>query len=410
VKQRTAARLAWSIGVLTLVGFVVAVALGLSRPSPPTDPRAALPQGIEAFDPLMLLEDAPFLVFTGLGVLIAARRPRNPIGWMFITTGFLVIFSLFATEYALYALYTNPGSLPGGAAVAWASAWVWVLGLGLVAMLILILPSGRLASRRWRPLAWFIAADTAVLLIAAAVLLWPDRGLRLLTELETGTVSPVAERIVVIGIPLLFGSFLPASASMFLRFRRARGEERQQLKWVAYGVGVLVASVVFSEWIEGLIGVRSGSLISLLVGAVGILGVPVATGIAVLRYRLYDIDVIINRTLVYGAVTALLALVYVAGVVGVGGLLRDLTDGESNDIAVAASTLAVAGLFRPARARIQGFIDRRFYRRKYDAARTVESFSARIREEVDLEALSGTLLAVVGSTMQPRHVSLWLRN
>jgi hypothetical protein len=142
---------------------------------------------------------------------------------------------------------------------------------------------------------------------------------------------------------------------------------------------------------------------------VGVGSLPVSAGIAILKYRLYDIDLIINRTLVYGALTALLALVYLGGVVGVGGLLRSATRQESNNLVVAGSTLAVAALFRPARARIQGFIDRRFYRRKYDAVRTVEDFSARLRDEVDLEALTSELLVVVRRTMQPTHASLWLR-
>ncbi len=214
----------------------------------------------------------------------------------------------------------------------------------------------------------------------------------------------------MIAFPLLLLSLLPAAASMLVRYRRARGDERQQLKWVAYGVGVLVASVVFSELVEDAIGgISPGSALSLVVDAVGTLAVPVAAGIAILRHRLYDIDVIINRTLVYGGLTAVLALVYVAGVVGAGSLVREATGQERNNLVAAGSTLAVAALFRPARARIQNFIDRRFYRRKYNATQTLERFAARLRDEVDLETMQAELLAAVHQTMQPSHVSLWLR-
>jgi hypothetical protein len=381
--------------------FLAAVALALSRP-------LRLPRGVEPFEPLALLEDAPFLVFSGLGALVASRRPKNPIGWMFAAIGFFLLLSLFATEYALYALHTNPGSLPGGAFMAWASTWPWLIGLGVVALVILLFPNGRLVSRRWRPLAWLVVADTALMAIPAAVLLWPDRGLEMVTNLEDATVSPVVERIVVIAYPVLLVALLPVAASMLLRFRRARGDERQQLKWVAYGVGVLLGTVVFSE-AEELVGVSLGSTFSRVVDALGLLAVPIAAGIAILRYRLYDIDLIINRTLVYVVLTTLLALVYVGGVVGVGGLVREATGEQSNDLVIAASTLAVAALFRPARARVQGFIDRRFYRRKYDAARTLEAFAASIREQVTLEAVTADLQSVVRNTMQPSHVSMWLR-
>jgi hypothetical protein len=202
---------------------------------------------------------------------------------------------------------------------------------------------------------------------------------------------------------------LPATASMVLRFHRARGDERQQLKWVAYGAGVLVMSQVFTVGSD-VTGVRLSSTSSQLIDTIGLVAVPVVVSIAILRHRLYDIDLIIHRTLVYGGLTALLALVYLGGVVGVGGLVRGLTGQERNNLVVAASTLAVAGLFRPARSRIQRFIDRRFYRSKYDAQQTLADFSAKMRDEIDLDSLTSEMTAVVRDTVQPTHVSLWLRS
>jgi hypothetical protein len=402
MKPKTAARLAGSIGVLAVAMFSATVVFVISRPS-------QLPAGIEPQDPLDLLGSAAFLVFVGLGVLIAARRSENPIGWMFIAAGSMVLFAGFAWEYALYALYTNPGPLPAGAVMAWASSWSWVIGAGLIILAILVFPNGRLATRRWRPLAWFIVADIVVMSLGGGISVWPDRGLALLTDFQDETVSPVGERIFLIGFSLLLLSLLPVAASILLRFRRARGDERQQLKWVAYGTGVLVATTLFSEWISHILGISHGSAAFVLVDTLGIMAIPIATGVAVLKYRLYDIDVIVHRTLVYGALTGLSALVYLAGVVGVGGLVRDVTGSESSDVVVAGSTLAVAALFRPARSRIQAFIDRRFFRRKYNAARTLDGFTTTLRDEVDLDEMTSDLLKVVNETMQPTHLSLWLR-
>jgi hypothetical protein len=403
MKARSLAWLAWFTGGLVLALFLATMAFVALRPP-------QIPRGIESLDALgLLLDSGPFLVFAALGVLIAASRPQNRIGWMFAAIGFLLLFVGFAAEYALYGLYTNPGALPAGAFMAWASIWPWLIGAGLIVLLVLLLPDGRLASRRWRPLAWFVVADTAIMALSAAVLLWSFQGLQLLGDLESKTLSPVAEQIIVIGFPLLLVMLLPATASMVLRFHRARGDERQQLKWVAYGAGVLVMSQVFTVGSD-VTGVRLSSTSSQLIDTIGLVAVPVVVSIAILRHRLYDIDLIIHRTLVYGGLTALLALVYLGGVVGVGGLVRGLTGQERNNLVVAASTLAVAGLFRPARSRIQRFIDRRFYRSKYDAQQTLADFSAKMRDEIDLDSLTSEMTAVVRDTVQPTHVSLWLRS
>ena len=398
--NRTAPGLASFIGGLACVSFLASAALVATRP-------ARLPNGIEPFDLApFLLENAPFTVFAGIGVLIVIRRAQNPIGWMFTAIGFLFLFGTFAAEYALYALYTNHGSVPGGAVMAWVSTWVWLSGVGLVSLVILLFPNGRVSSPRWRPLVWIVIADTTAMVIGVALLLWPDRGLQLIAGLDNATVSPLAERVVLTGFPILIVALVLSAASMLLRFRRAHGEERQQLKYVAYGCALLGASVVLSEG-SRVAGVTLPDLSSQILEDAGVMAVPVATGVAILKYRLYDIDLIINRTLVYGSLTAFLAVVYYTLIVALQGVVAG--DGQSSPLVVAGSTLAVSALFRPARDRIQQLIDRRFNRRKYDAARTIEVFSIRLRDEVDLDLLSDHLIAVVRETMEPAGVSLWLK-
>ena len=385
---------------LALVSFFASTALVATRP-------ARLPNGIEPFDLApFLLENAPFTVFAGIGVMTVVRRAQNPIGWMFTAIGFLFLFGTFSAEYALYALYTNPGPFPGGAIMAWASTWLWLLGVSLVILVILLFPNGRVASPRWRSLVWLVVADAGAMAIGGAVFLWPDRGLELVAGVDNATVSPVAERIVLTGFPILIVALILSAGSMVLRFRRARGEERQQLKWIAYGCSLLAASVVLIEG-SNLVGITLKYPFSEILDSAGVMAVPAATGVAILRYRLYDIDFIINRTLVYGSLTAFLAAVYFALVVVLQGVVAG--SGQSSPLVVAGSTLAVAALFRPARERIQNLIDRRFNRRKYDAARTIEVFSTRLREEVDLDLLSDHLVAVVRETMEPANVSLWLK-
>ncbi|HZJ51916.1 MAG TPA: hypothetical protein VFF07_14005 [Actinomycetota bacterium] len=394
MKARSAARLAWFLGALTLVMFLAYVALALSRP-------ARLPPAVTPFEPERLLGDVPFLVFAGTGVLIAARRPQNPIGWMFIAVGFLFLFPVFATDYALYALHTNPGSLPAGAFAAWATTWSWLVGVGVLVLVVLLFPNGRLSTRRWRPLAWIVVADIVISVLAVAVLLWPERGLQLVGvwEQASTTRTDSAIRIISFGFPLLIVSMLGAIVSILLRFRRSRGEERQQLKWVVYGGSLPLAINVATQLVTGF---RETSFL-LLVEAIGVLALPVSTGIAVLKYRLYDIDLIINRTLVYLVLTATLGLSYFALVAGISSVA-----GESS-LTVAGATLAVAALFQPLRQRIQAFIDRRFYRSKYDAEQTLADFSAKLRNDIDLDHLTTEMAAVVHDTLQPAHFSLWLR-
>jgi len=348
------------------------------------------------------------LAFSTVGALVAYGQPRNLIGWLLLGIGTLYATELFAGNYGVYTLLTNPGSLPGEAVGAWLTSWVWIFGGSLVLFVFLFFPDGKLPSPRWRPVAWLVLANTALAVAPFA--------------LDPGPLSEFSERVPVVnpvgiagsaGLLDLFSrvSFLlliPISSALilafFVRFRRAQGEERQQIKWVAYGVAVFaLAVIVASAWPS-----LDGSLVGGALFLVGFLAIPSAMALAILKYRLYDIDVVINRTLVYTVLTTVLALLYFGSIALLQTVLIVLT-GQGSQLAVVASTLLIAALFNPIRRRIQGFIDRSFYRSKYDAAKTLEAFSASLREETDLTELNDHLLAVVRETMQPEHVSLWLR-
>ena len=336
------------------------------------------------------------LAFATVGALVASRQPRNPLGWLLLGAGLA-----YAIGGLTISQHENHGPAP--ALVIWVSTWVWMAGIGPVATFgLLLFPDGRLPSRRWRAVAWLAGAANA--LIIAGIALQPGRFEDDTIENPLGLAAApgLPDAMGVAGGAALAVALVCSIASLFARFRRARSVERQQLKWLTYA-GVLVGvalGVVFA--IEAVV-VQEALAISNTIVTLALAGVPVAMGIAILRHRLYDIDVVINRTLVYGALTATLAATYLGSV-----LLIGLALGQSG-LAVAVSTLAVAGVFRPARARIQAAVDRRFYRRRYDAARTLEAFGGRLREELDLEALGEDLRGVVAETVQPAHVSLWLR-
>ena len=335
--------------------------------------------------------------FATMGALVASRQPRNPIGWILLTGG---------AAYTIGGLtITQTESEEGASAfVHWLSNWVWMAGIGPIATFgLLLFPDGHLPSPRWRPFAWFAAA--AVVVTGAVIAFKPgpfedstvvnplgiDASPAVVDLLEN--VSPVALAVAI------FGSI----ASLFVRFRRARNVERQQLKWLSYTGALVGVALAIAIAIETVVGDRAVDLTNTII-SVALALVPVAMGIAILRHRLYDIDVVINRTLVYGSLTATLGGAYLGTV-----LLVGLAAGESG-FAVAVSTLAVAALFRPARARIQAAVDRRFYRRRYDVTRTLEAFGGRLRDELDLETLGADLRGVVSDTVQPSHVSLWLRS
>jgi hypothetical protein len=270
----------------------------------------------------------------------------------------------------------------------------------------LLFPDGHPPSHRWRPVGWLGGLSIGLTVVSSTILLWPERG----PALVTGDENPSHVVNVLVGfiaVPMLFVAGLGAVISLFVRFRRTRGDERQQIKWfVSAAALTLVWITVFGQYSPLVLPEAIVALSSLLV----IPSIPLATGIAILRYRLYDIDRIINRTLVYGSLTLMLALLYFGGVTATQALFQTLT-GQANlpQLAVVVSTLVIAALFNLLRQRVQGLVDRRFYRKKYDARKTLEAFSAKLRDETDLEALNNDLVGVVRETMQPAHVSLWLR-
>lgn len=345
------------------------------------------------------------LAFSSVGALIASRRPENPIGWLFLSGALVMASAELSLEYAVYALSTAPDALPAGGVIGWFGGWARGVGWSLLVVFpILLFPTGRLPSPRWRPVLW--AAVAFMVFFTLVIWLSPiSEDLRLAgvgnpLGLELEFMNAVRE-VQYVALLLLL---LACGASVVFRFRGSRGDERQQLKWFAYAVGVMV--LLFASWLTlTLAGIV---LPGVLLWIVPLLGLPVGVGVAVLRYRLYDIDLVISRTLVYGSLTVALALIYFGSVVSLQYAFRALT-GQTSSLAVVASTLAIAALFGPLRRRIQDAVDRRFYRNKYDAAKTLESFAARLRDETDLEVLGGDLAAIALETLQPAHVSLWLR-
>jgi hypothetical protein len=387
---RTAGRVAWGLWALTVLA--VAPTLLLASVNGPSSAR------ITAFISLVIL------AFSTVGALVASRHPGNTIGWLFCLGAFCWILGELALEYAVYALISAPDALPAGAWVGWFGGWSRGVGWFLVVVFFLLLfPTGRLPSPRWRPVLWGVVG--CFVFFTLVVLLSPVSSdvrlpfLRNPLGLELELMDSLLE-VVYLGLPLL-----PAvsGAAVVVRFRRSKGEERQQIKWFAYAAGVMV--VLFVSWFA--LAAAGLTAADALMWTVPLLGLPVAVGIAILKHRLYDIDFVINRTLVYGTLTISLALVYLAGVASLQYALRGLTAGDSQ-LAVVVSTLVIAALFSPLRRRIQGFIDRRFYRNKYDAAKTLAALSAKLRDEVDLDDLAGDLTGVIRETMRPAHVSLWL--
>ena len=382
--------------ILVLVGlgaFVFYLLSGFSRPT-----------GIEQLDVSFA---AAFGMFLPLGAFIAMRRPRHPVGWIMTTIGFSVLVSSAATEYATRGLIYEPGSLPAAAEVAYVSELVGIPGISLIGFLMLLFPTGKLLSSGWRWAARLAGANMVFMLVALSTL-WSWRGPVLLRDEppQNAFVPPVLFEIAFVVVML---SAVLGLVSLVVRFRRSSGVERQQLKWMAYVASLVGTLLLLNFFVLVPFGVegRGVRLVSEQLLNLAVAGIPVAAAIAISRYHLYDIDLVINRTLVYGLLTGILAGIYVGLVFALQALLAPVT--AESDLAIAASTLAVAGLFRPLRSQVQSFIDRRFYRRKFDAQQTVDEFSAHLRDEVDLEALSSQLVSTVENTMQPVHVSLWLR-
>ncbi|HEX2181098.1 MAG TPA: hypothetical protein VHH10_02355 [Rubrobacteraceae bacterium] len=405
MSERVAWWVAWVVCGLTLA--MIAGAVALAVPNQRDAVALGVPVEYGLRDMLFLLTEASAAL---VGALIASRRPRNPVGWLVSAHALCFTLGEFGRQYAIFGLLTEPGSLPLARVMASPPYWVWYPGLmAMTTFLPLFFPDGRLVSRRWRPVAW-LAVFLTVFLTAFAVV-------RPSGDETRGIPNPLGVESLTDSTPLfeVFAFFVPTSwvvigllsvAGLVVRFRRSRGVERQQLKWVAF------AAVLFISWaaLERFLLAYLPPIVDEVLFVVSLQGLWVAIAVAVLRYHLFDIDVIVNRTLVYGALTAALALVYLGGVAASQAIFRALTGGDQqSQLAIVVSTLVIAALFNPLRRRIQSFIDRRFYRRKYDAARTLEAFAATLRDETDLERLGDDLVRVVGETVQPSHASLWLR-
>jgi hypothetical protein len=398
-RRRNVARLAWSL-CLVCVGLAAgALLLWL------LNGRALIGLVREGDGAVVVL----VVSFSVVGAMILSHRPENTIGWIFCAAALFQALSEFGLEYATYALITRPGTLPLGAEMSWLADWIWALGLGLILVFLpLCFPDGRPPSRRWRPVAWLGGLAIGLISVPVPILTWPERGTTVLGGGGIGEEDPVwLVTLVEAGFPLMLLAGLAAVISLFVRFHRARGDERQQIKWFASAAALTLAWIFVFEQL----GSAEGGVLEAIAAVSSLVlvpSIPLATGIAILRYRLYDIDRIVNRALVYAALTASLLLVYLGGVVSLQYAFRALAGGNSQ-LAIVASTLAIAALFNPLRRRIQGFIDHRFYRRKYDAAKVLEQFGSKLRDETDLDRLTPELLGVVKETMQPAHISLWLR-
>jgi hypothetical protein len=414
MSRRTAPRLAWSLAALSVAMFVGGGALTvLSLSDAPVTQTSSDWGTASALGALVIF--LPFLAFPLVGALIASRRSQNPIGWICLAAGLFWMLIVLGDSIPT-------GSGPYPVKIDALTQWIWIPPVGLLGIyLILLFPDGRLPSRRWRSLAWL--SGVVMVLASVVITLAPGPleghpGVRNPYGLEGLEGYTWAESAGVVIPALLPVCILASALSLVLRYRRSGGVVRQQIKWVAFAaslVGVAYLSVV----VVGLFFTTEAAwgsegtplLVSVLQNVVllSYASVPVAVGFAVLKYRLYDIDILINRTLVYGSLTILLAATYFGGVVGLQYVLRTVT-GQGSTLAVVASTLAIAALFSPLRRWVQAFVDRRFYRRKYDARNTLEAFSTTLRDETDLDVLSGTLVGVVRETMQPTHLSLWLRS
>jgi hypothetical protein len=355
-----------------------------------------------------------------VGALIIARaRPDHPIGWLFIVSSGALAFGLVVDTAATRAVVTGD-DIAAATAWKWAGSWMSVPAFATLPLFALLFPDGRPPTRRWTPVVWTTVTGATLLAFSEAlrpeIVIFTAGGERILPNPFTiPALAAVATAAGVVALALIIGSILLAMVALVLRFRRSRGAERQQLKWFVLAMGTLATLLVTSALTELVASAgRTGtSAMDPVAEAIWILAMsslvllPLSAGMAILRYRLYDIDVLINRALVYGALSATLLVTYVLSVLVLTALVRPVTG--SGDIAVAGSTLAVLALFQPLRARIQRFVDRRFYRSRYDAERTVDRFGARLREQVDLDQLRAELLGVVDDTIKPSHASLWIR-
>ncbi|TDO56186.1 hypothetical protein EV651_113212 [Kribbella sp. VKM Ac-2571] len=398
VRVGTPARLAWSLWGLCVVLIAVALVLFVINAD-------ARPAG--SYGSLDAVIDVGILGFPTVGAAIVARHPDNAIGWLLLATGLGSAVAQALLEYGAYSLLRAPGTLPGGAwAGVVADAVIWPSVAATSALMFALFPTGHAPSRRWRWLKWAVAVD--VLAYVAGTLFAPG-GLHYFPTVPNPfpATSLVMSAVRRVAAPALIPALILGLLAVVVRFRRSRGAERLQISWMFYLATLLLASTPLTMALSGTNLHVGGIPVNELAFAGFLMAVPLAVGVAILRYRLYDIDVVINRTLVYGALSLILAAAYVGSVLLLQLVVSPVTRGSGAEVAV--STLVVAGLFRPLRSRIQAGVDRRFFRSRYDAARTLEAFGTRLRDQLDIDALGNDLQAVVNDTVQPTHVSLWLR-
>jgi hypothetical protein len=414
MSRRVAVGLAWSLAGLSVAMFVGSIVLFILA-------RAARSPGAQvAAEPITgLLIFVPFLAFPIVGALVASKRPGNPIGWICLVSGLFWMFFALGDASNAYERATT-GTVTSSVKLDALLQGSWVPPVGLLGIyMILLFPDGKLPSRRWRPFAWFAGAVMALIPIVFVLVPGPledHPGVRNPFGLEQYPWLGIVSVLVLLMLPLCN---LAAAVSLVLRYRRSGAEVREQIKWLAFAasfVGVmylitLVSGLLFAP--DSLISIETPPLWVSLQQNILFLsytGIPIAVGLAIMKYRLYDIDIIINRTLVYGSLTLMLLLVYFGGVTATQALFGTLTDQQRPaQLAVVVSTLTIAALFNPLRRRVQSFIDRSFYRSNYDARKTLEAFSAKLRDETDLDGLNAELMTVVRETLQPEHTSLWLR-
>jgi hypothetical protein len=397
MSTRTASWIATIVLAVTLPLHTLAAWLGATRPPL---------EGVLDFSGFDLLWAGSFVAFEVVGAVIVTKKPAHPIGWLFLAAGAVNVVSTMSYEYAARALLVGI-PLPGGEVAAWLSAWTWPPGLTLIVVAVLLFPTGRPPSPRWWPVAWIAVGVPALVAVAHAIDLWGLRGPTLLQNPELlyeGIAGDLwSLRLMTVAFPIFLASAVAAMIGLVVRYRRSRGVERQQLKVLALLAAVAAVALAASET------VATSGLPNQIMEVMTAPGwFAVAAGFAILRYRLFDIDRVISRTVSYAVLTALLAGVYVTSVVGLGAVVRAATGGGGGDLVVAASTLAVAALFHPLRRRVQTLFDRRFNRSRYDATRLVEAFAQRLRDEVDLDVLVVDVRDVASSAVQPARASVWL--
>ena len=392
MSHRSAARIAWSIVGVAILGAAASLTIA-----------AVGGAGVKGGLLVAIATIALFLVASIVGGLVASRHPSNPIGWILCCFSAINGVSLVLEGYTEYYVSSGSGSRLVAETAAWINTWSYIAAFLAVTLVLLLFPDGHLPSRRWAVALWCCVVGNAAFAAGAALDTGPLHEYPQIVN-PLGVSHRLSSVIEPIGIALTLIALFAAAVSVVARFRRSTGVERQQIKLLAVASLIAAAAML----VAAAIGLAGSDDLANAVIVLGILCIPVAIGVAMLRYRLYDVDRLISRTLVYGSLTALLGAAYAAMVLAGQALFSSFAGGSN--LAIAVSTLLVAALFLPVRARVQRLVDRRFYRRRYDAQRTLEAFGTRLREQVDLATLTVELRTVADETMQPAHLSVWLRH